>query len=50
MKQKFFFFDGGEIEFDDRRSVKELIEYAFESFGYYEPMGMEIVTLFQANV
>ena len=49
MKQKFIFFDGGEIEFDDRKSVKELIAYAFESFDYFEPMGMDIVTLFQAH-
>lgn len=33
--------------FDDSRSVKELIQYAFDEFGYYEPAGMELVTLFQ---
>lgn len=49
MKQKYCFFDGGTIEFDDKKSVKELIAYAFESFDYYEPMGMDIVTLFQAH-
>ena len=49
MKQKYVFFDGGEIEFDDRKSVRDLIAFAFESFGYYEPMGMDIVTLFQAH-
>lgn len=33
--------------FDDTKSIKELIQYAFDEFGYYEPAGMEIVTLFQ---
>lgn len=49
MKQKYTFFDDGTIEFDDAKSVKELIAYAFNTFDYYEPMGMEIVTLFQAH-
>ena len=49
MIQKFTFFDGGTIEFEDTKSVKELIEYAFDVFDYYEPLGMEKVTLFQAH-
>ena len=49
MIQKYMFWDGGALEFDDSKSVKELIEYAFDTFGYYEPMGMDIVTLFQAH-
>ena len=49
MIQKYTFHDGGTLEFDDSKSVKELIEYAFDRFGYYEPMGMDIVTLFQAH-
>ena len=49
MIQKYMFCDGGTLEFDDSKSVKELIEYAFDTFGYYEPMGMDIVTLFQAH-
>ena len=49
MNQKYTFFDGGTLEFDDSKSVKELIEYAFDTFGYYEPMGMNILTLFQAH-
>ncbi len=49
MKQEYYFFDGGTIEFDDKKSVKELLVHAFDVFGYYEPMGMEIVTLFQAH-
>lgn len=49
MIQKYTFFDGGSIEFEDTKSVKALIAYAFEEFGFYEPLGMEIVTLFQAH-
>ena len=49
MKQKYTFFDGGTLEFDDSKSVKELIEYAFDTFDYYEPMGMNVLTLFQAH-
>lgn len=49
MLQKYTFFDGGEIEFENTRTVKELIEYAFEAFDYYEPLGMDKVTLFQAH-
>lgn len=49
MRQKYTFCDGRTLEFDDSKSVKELIEYAFNLFGYYEPMGMEILTIFQAN-
>lgn len=49
MKQKYTFFDEGTIEFDDTKSVKELIEYAFDEFDYYESAGMEVVTLFQAH-
>lgn len=49
MKQEYTFCDGGTLEFDDSKSVKELIEYAFDTFGYYEPMGMDILTIFQAH-
>lgn len=49
MIQKYSFFNEDIIEFDDTRSVKELIQYAFEQFDYYEPAGMEIVTLFQCH-
>ncbi|MBR5095459.1 MAG: hypothetical protein IK095_10205 [Oscillospiraceae bacterium] len=48
MIRKYTFFDGGTLSFDDEKSVAELIRYAFDCFGYYEPAGMEIVTLFQA--
>lgn len=49
MITKYCFFDGGELEFDNTKSVRELIEYAFEVFDYYEPLGMNIVTIFQAH-
>lgn len=49
MKQEYSFFGGGTLEFDDTKSVRELIECAFDTFGYEEPMGMEIVTLFQGH-
>ena len=52
MLRTYSFFCDGEnraLEFDDTRSVRELIAYAFEQFGYYEPAGMEIVTLFQSG-
>lgn len=49
MIQKYNFLGDGDIEFDDSKSVKELIAYAFETFDYYEPLGMEIVTIFQAH-
>ncbi len=48
MIRKYVFDGENEIEFDDQKSVKDLISYAFEKFDYYEPMGMDIVTLFQA--
>lgn len=48
MKKTYDFFEGEEpLLFDDTKSVRELIQYAFDRFGYYEPAGMEIVTLFQ---
>lgn len=49
MIRQYSFFDGGTIEFDDGRSVRELLAYAFDEFGYYEPFGMETVTLFQGH-
>lgn len=49
MKQIYTFFDGGPVEFDDAKTVRELIAYAFDRFGFYEPLGMETVTLFQAH-
>lgn len=49
MKQEYTFCTGSTLEFDDSKSVKELIEYALDIFGYYEPMGMDILTIFQAH-
>lgn len=49
MLKKYYFFGSGTVEFEDSKTVKELIQYAFEQFGYYEPAGMEIVTLFQCH-
>lgn len=42
---------GGEtpLEFDDAKTVQELIQYAFEQFGYYEPFGMDAVTIYQTH-
>ena len=45
-----FFVDGQKtLEFDDSKTVKELIEYAFNVFEYYEPAGIGLVTLFQCH-
>ena len=49
MKQNYTFFADGTVEFDDSRSVRELLAYAFEKFDYYEPFGMAAVTVFQAH-
>jgi len=49
LNQTYKFFDGGTIKFDDQRSVKDLIAYAFQSFDYCEPMGMDVVTIFQTH-
>lgn len=46
---KTYKFCEGTIEFDDAKSVRELIHYAFDQFDYYEPFGMDIVTLFQCH-
>lgn len=49
MKQMYTFSGEESIEFDDTRSVRELINYAFSKYDYYEPLGMDIVTIFQAH-
>ena len=38
-----------ELLFDDQKCIKDLIQTVFDSCGYYEPLGMEIVTIFQAH-
>lgn len=37
------------LQFDDAKTVKELIQYAFEYFGYYEPFRMDAVTIYQTH-
>lgn len=49
MIEKYTFNGENAIEFENTRSVRELIEYAFDEFNYYEPLGMDIVTVFQAQ-
>lgn len=47
MIKEYHFFGEELIKFDDSKTVKELVEYAFDEFGYYEPFGMDTVTVFQ---
>lgn len=49
MIHKYLFFNEKTIEFDSTRTIKELIEYAFEQFEYYEPFGIETVTVYQCD-
>ena len=49
MIQTYHFFGERSLEFDDSKTVKELIEYAFEKFDYYEPFEMDSVTVFQCH-
>lgn len=49
MIQSYKFFGESSFEFEDSKSVKELILYAFELFGYHEPFGMNTVTIYQSN-
>lgn len=42
-------FDIGKIEFDENRPVYELVEEAFERYGYWEPAGMDIVTVYDVQ-
>lgn len=44
-----FITDNITFDFDDSRTIRELIDHAFNQFDYYEPAGMEIVTLFQCH-
>ena len=38
-----------DVIFDDEKTVKELIEYVFDQSGYYEPMGLDVVTVYDAS-
>ena len=51
MVREYTFFADGQrtLAFDDSKTIRELIEYAFDEFEYYEPAGMELVTLFQCH-
>lgn len=44
-----FFEENSPLEFDDSKTVKELLQYAFEQFDYYEPFGIDSVTVFQCH-
>ena len=48
MLRTYEFYAEKPIQFDDERTVGELIQYAFDEFDYYEPFGMDIVTVFQS--
>lgn len=50
MIQKYNFCNNEDfVYFDDERTVKELLRNALDTFGYYEPFGLETVTLFQVH-
>lgn len=49
MIKTYNFFGEPLLQFEDSKTVKELVEYAFEQFGYYEPFGMGAVTVFQCH-
>ena len=44
-----FICDSISFSFDDTKTVRELIDCAFEQFDYYEPAGMDLVTIFQCH-
>lgn len=49
MINRYHFLGEEPIKFDDSKTVKELVEYAFDKFDYYEPFGMDAVTVFQCH-
>ncbi len=49
MLRLYKFFDMQPVIFDDRKSVRELLNYVFEKSDYYEPAGMDIVTVYDAS-
>lgn len=50
MLQEYNFFREDTLKFENSKTVKELLEYAFKQYGYYEPFGMDTVTIYQANI
>lgn len=49
MIQVYHFFKENPLQFDDEKTVGELIRYAFECFDYYEPFGIDTVTIYQID-
>lgn len=53
MVRTYTFFDrdavGESVEFDDSGTVRKLVGHAFEELGYYEPFGMDTVTVYQGR-
>lgn len=52
MNQEYYFYGVQSYEpvsFDDEGTVAELIQCAFHKYGYEEPLGMDIVTVFQCH-
>lgn len=49
MIREYRFDSNNTLKFEDSKSVKELIQTAFDSFDYYEPYGIDIVTIFQSH-
>lgn len=49
MIQTYQFWGEMPLEFDDSKTVRELIRYAFEQLDYYEPFGMDAVTIYQTG-
>lgn len=48
MIREYTFHPNETIRFEDSNSVKELVQTSFDKFGYYEPYGIDIVTIFQS--
>ena len=49
MIKTYKFFGENPLEFEDTKTVKELLQYALERFDYYEPFGMDTVTIYQSS-
>jgi hypothetical protein len=42
-------FDMGSVEFDENRTIAELVSDVFAQYDYYEPMGMDAVTVYDLH-
>lgn len=49
MIQTYKFSGENSLEFEDSKTVKELLQYAFEQFDYYESFRMDTVTIYQTG-